>query len=350
MRLSRKQAIFLSIITGLILFIFLCRWQQSVAEWYMQNIYPALASVLSFISSKIPFSLFDIFITLYVIAFIVSIILLMLCKIKFKKWLKILLYSIAVIFVWFYMAWGISYFRKDFYARTDTPKADFDSTNFKYFLTDYIEELNASYIPINRVDYKDIDQSIESSYQKLQNILRIPYPCGHRTVKQMIYQKWVTKSGVSGYFGPFFNEVHVNRYSLPFEQPNIIAHEKAHQLGVSSEAECNLYAYIVCTLSDKGTVRYSGYFEALGYILSNIRKLLSDEFLVWYNKIRPEIIEDYKASYGHWNAAINPQVFAIQNKVYDTYLKNNKIKTGVANYSEMVALLVSWHNNQRRIK
>ena len=347
--LSVKKIVQLSFSLFFIVFILLCRWIPGLAEWYMRDVYPAVAGLLSFISSSFFFSMFDILIIGFIVGFFINLIVLIVRRNKFGKWLYELVIGIVGIIIWFYMSWGISYFRDDFYARTDTPKAAFDTLNFKSFLNDYITELNAAYIPVSDIDYHDVDSAIEKSYEKLQDELQIPYPNGTRRVKKMIFEKFITKAGVSGYFGPFFNEVHVNRYPLAYEQPSTIAHEKAHQFGVASEAECNLYAYIVCTTSDNRQVRYSGYLEALGYILSNARKLLPDEYMELRNKINPKILEDYSASYEHWQEAINPTVSEVQHVVYDAYLKSNKIKSGVSNYSEMVALLVSWHNAKKLI-
>ena len=76
---------------------------------------------------------------------------------------------------------------------------------------------------------------------------------------------------------------------------------------------------------------------------------MPDEYMELRNKINPKILEDYSASYEHWQEAINPTVSEVQHVVYDAYLKSNKIKSGVSNYSEMVALLVSWHNAKKLI-
>jgi hypothetical protein len=242
------------------------------------------------------------------------------------------------------MAWGISYFRFDFYKRVSLSHSVFEKNNFKKFLSYYINELNTSYTYVDTINYKDIDSEIEMNYEKLRSKLNMPYPCGQRKIKTMIFQRVTTSIGISGYFGPFFNEVHVNFYPLPFEQASIIAHEKAHQFGISSEAECNLYAYIICNASNIKYIKYSGNYGILSYVLSNMRKLLPDEYHNWFKQIRPEIIADYKKSYEHWQKAINSKMTEFQSVAYDAYLKLNKIESGIENYSEMAALLVSWYN------
>ena len=52
--------------------------------------------------------------------------------------------------------------------------------------------------------------------------------------------------GVTGSMGPFFCEFTLNGDLLPANYPATYAHELAHLLGITSEAEANFYAYQVC--------------------------------------------------------------------------------------------------------
>ena len=129
---------------------------------------------------------------------------------------------------------------------------------------------------------------------------------------------------------------------LPITWPYTLAHEKAHQFGIASEAECNLYAGIICTSSDHPLVRYSGYLQTVSYLLGNLRKISPDRYREITKQIDPRVIADYRAIREHWQKTINPTLSAMQDKVYDTYLKTNKQRSGILSYSEMVGLLVAW--------
>lgn len=65
--------------------------------------------------------------------------------------------------------------------------------------------------------------------------------------------------GVTGSMGPFFCEFTLNGDLLPSQYPATYAHELAHLLGITSEAEANFYAYQVCTRSQVQAIRFSGY-------------------------------------------------------------------------------------------
>jgi hypothetical protein len=316
----------------------------SIAEWYIVNIYPLLAVALSFFSALFPFSLFDIFTILAIIAFVVLIFLMLFKKIKRSKALYIIAYSFLFIIAYFYFSWGFSYFRKDFYTRCDIQKSEYNAENFKMFVKNFVDDANAAYVDIDRIDKNDINKKIEQQYEKLKDVLKIKYPNGKRQPKRMLYEFLHTKIGVSGYFGPFFNEIHVNDFVLDFEYPFTLAHEKAHQFGVASEAECNLFAFIVCATSNEPQLCYSAYISTIGYVLNNYQKAFPEDYKNMLADIDSKIINDLTTMSKHWLEARNQTLSDAHKVVYDTYLKTNNINSGIKNYSEVVNLLISTYN------
>ena len=134
---------------------------------------------------------------------------------------------------------------------------------------------------------------------------------------------------------------------LPVQYPSTYAHELAHVLGVSNEAEANFYAYRICTASSNPEIRYSGYFSLLGHVLVNAKRVLStEEFETWKAEIRPEVRAMYNDEAAYWNARYSPLIGKIQDKVYDLYLKWNGIPTGKESYSEVVSLVISMENSR----
>ena len=328
-----------------LVFVYLCSQNPVWAEWYMRNFYPVIAVILSLVSHWIPFSLLDLFVVLVVMLLLVSIIMVCVRRMKFLRWIRNLLLSVLWIVVWFYLSWGIGYFRPGFYERFEVEAPKEDREFFEGLVQRYIDSLNQAYIADPFFDIKEIDSEIEKMYAKHHGILRLPYPCGWRNAKKTIAEPLMTRMGVSGYFGPFFNEVHVNSYSLPITYPYTLAHEKAHQFGIASEAECNLFATVICISSDHPLVRYSGYLQTVAYLLGNLRSLSPDRYREIAGRIDPRIMADYSAIRAHWQKEINQTMSAVQERVYDTYLKTNQQRSGVLSYSEMTGLLVAWETN-----
>jgi hypothetical protein len=307
----------------------------------MRVVYPAVAALLSSISAVFPFSLYDLFLIAAVLWLLMLILLAIIRKTGFVRFLFSLLRFVTVIVAWFYFSWGIAYFREDFHSRVNTEVTSYDSEQFREFAVRFVDRTNRSYVVISGIDKEKTQQEIESTYQRLHPPLQIAYPNGKRRVKPMLFEPLYSKTGVSGYFGPFFNEIHVNNYSLDFTYPFTLAHEMAHQFGIGPESEANLYAFVVCAASNDEQVRYSAYASTLRYVLNDVYRFLPDEYESIYLSVRPEILADLKRNREHWLAARDESLSNAQDKVYDAYLKTNKISSGQANYSEVVALLVS---------
>ncbi|HBA99946.1 MAG TPA: hypothetical protein DCZ19_02595 [Porphyromonadaceae bacterium] len=313
----------------------------TLSEWYMQHIYPAVAIILSTLSGLFPFSLYDLFILVASLYLIVLILFLIFRKTSFKKFLYSLIRFVTMLVVWFYFAWGISYFREDFYAKSDLKETTFDAENLKKFVIRFVADANEAYVDFDVMDRAGVRQDLEESYHALHEKLGIDYPNGKRRAKPMLFESLYSKMGVSGYFGPFFNEIHVNNYSLDTTYPFTLAHEMAHQFGIAHESEANLYAFIVCMQSEDERIRYSAYLLTLLYLVNDAAEFLPEEVDSLTSAIRPEIIADLRRNREHWLAVRNRSLSEVQDKAYDAYLKTNKVSSGRENYSEVVGLLIS---------
>ncbi|MDR2292227.1 MAG: DUF3810 domain-containing protein [Prevotellaceae bacterium] len=321
--------------------VFAASKMPGAVEWYVANIYPLIAAALSFVSALFPFSLFDVFTITAPLALLTLIVLMIFKKVKWSKGLYMIACSVLLLVAWFYLAWGFAYFRKDFYERCNVQKSEYNAENFSAFAKNFIEDANSARIDFKSIDKTDINRKIEEQYEKLKDVLKIKYPNGKRKPKRMLYESLHTKTGISGYFGPFFNEIHVNSFVLDFEYPFTLAHEKAHQFGVASEAECNLYAFIVCATSNDAQLRYSAYISTIVYVLNNYYKIFPDDYKNLLEAVDSQVIEDVKNMSKHWLDAKNQTLSNAHKAVYNTYLKTNNINSGIQNYSEVVNLLIS---------
>ncbi len=135
----------------------------------------------------------------------------------------------------------------------------------------------------------------------------------------------------------------MNDYSLNFTYPFTLAHEMAHQFGIATESEANLYAFIVCVGSEDERIRYSAYVSTLLYLMNDAAYFLPDEVESLTSPIRTEIIADLRRNREHWLVVRNKSLSEVQDRGgYDAYLKTNKVSSGGReNYSEVVGLLIS---------
>lgn len=346
---NRQKFIPLLIIAAILFgLILIFNRSTALSEWYMQHIYPVVAFILSTISGLIPLSLYDLFIIVASLYLIALILLVIFRKIGFKIFLYSLIRFATILVAWFYFAWGIAYFREDFYAKNNVKETSFDANNLKLFVDHFIADANEAYVDFDVLDRTGVRQELERSYESLHKTLAINYPNGKRTVKPMLFESIYSNMGVSGYFGPFFNEIHVNNYSLNASYPFTLAHEMAHQFGIAHESEANLYAFAVCLRSEDERIRYSAYLSTILYVINDAAVFLPDVVDSLASAIRPEIIADLRENRRHWMAVRNRSLSNMQDKAYDAYLKTNKVSSGSDNYSEVVGLLISSYDEFKK--
>lgn len=314
-----------------------------VERYYSESIYPFTAYLFSSFSKLFPFSLWDIFWLLFITSVILGLILVIFRKVHIGKYLLRTFQLLALLYALFYFAWGYNYFRTKVEARLGWKSPGYTESVFRSVLDSIINRTNSNYISVSSSDYRLIDSLVEASYRSNSTKLGIIYPGGTRRPKKMLFSSLFSKFGVSGYFGPFFNEIHVNRNLLPLDYPYVLGHEKAHQFGITSEAEANLFAYIVCITSNDQRLRYSGYQSLLLYFL-NDGSLLKD-YKDYLNKIDRRVLQDLRFRQNYYGKLRNKNLSKMQSAVNDSYLKANNIEKGIDNYNEVVSLVLNWYYN-----
>ena len=310
-------------------------------EWYSRHIFPVLSDGLARVASFFPFSLSDVFIY----GSLAGLLVYLLLRVWYAPWTVLgrsVLYLLGV-GLWFYAAWGVNYFREPFYGRAGVTPQPYDSVAFHAFLTRYAEKLNDSYLPEMQVDTDIVAREVKARYRQIAPRFGLKEPREYHRAKPMLSSAMMSAVGVLGYIGPFFNEATLNADLLPVQYPSTYAHEMAHVLGVAGEGEANFYAWLVCSSSPVPEIRFAGWFSLFPYVLGNAYRTLSpEEFKAWTATVRPEVKDLYNRKNAYWQARYNAWWGDLQERVYNLYLKGNRVAGGTANYSEVVGMVMAW--------
>jgi len=312
---------------------------------YSQFIYPTIASILSRLSRLVPFSLDDVFYIFLLSLFVILLVLVLLRRLRFVRFLLVVLNGVALVYIWFYLLWGFNYFRSNLNTRLEIPAASPNLEEFKQVFTSLVALSNEKRINFDSFNKQQIDSLVENSYRQLAPFLKINYPMGKRQAKKITFSRFFASAGISGYFGPFFNEVHLNSYLLPLEYPVILAHEKAHQFGITNEAEANFYAWLVCTQSPSPELQYSANLYILNYFLYEGRELKLTKEII--SQISPDVRKDIASLQNHWKELRNEKIDRVATKANNIYLKTNHIEEGIKNYTGVVKLVMDFSGDKQ---
>lgn len=318
---------------------------------YSRAIFPPVASLLSFISKWFSFSLDDAFYAALAIFMLTILLLTVFRKIRIGKLLLLFVQTAAICYVLFYWLWGFNYFRSSINERLDMQKSKPDSVQFVNVLEDLIARTNASHCRFDSISKPEIARLVESSYQRHASFLKIKYPQGVRVAKPITLSSFFAKASIAGYYGPFFSEVHLNDSLLMIEYPQVLAHESAHQMGITSEAEANFYSWLICTKSNSKQLQYSANIGILSYFLAQGKRLHNFRNLI--KQIDKPVIDDIRMIQKHWENLRSEKIDKMAGKVNDVYLKTNKVEKGIEDYFGVVQFVMDFETDtlaQKRVE
>lgn len=329
--------------TVCLLYVLGCRWIPAWGEGYAVYLYPSVSAVLSAVASLFPFSLEEMLVV--VVATWLSVYPLYACLRNREKGRTIVrreLEVLLVMYCWFYLGWGNNYYRQDFFRRSQTKRVEYNEQQFRRFLTMYVDSLNAYCTFSAGFDKDSLEHEMKTLYAQVPSRFGLGIPRDWQRPKRVLFNSLYSGVGVLGYMGPFFAESQLNTELLPVQYPFTYVHEYAHLLGVSNEAEANFWAYQLCIRSASPVIRYSGYFGILPYVAVNAASVLSEsdcrDFL---STIHPEVIDQWEEKSNYWGERYNPFIGVVQRKMYDWFLKGNKISEGHKNYAQVVEMILA---------
>jgi hypothetical protein len=326
----------------LLAFVIGCRFFTPLADFYAGSCYPYISAGLSRCASFVPFSLEEVVVIGFAVAFIAVLVIAIKRKEGFRRWFGKTARIAMWLVVWFYMGWGNNYYRTPLYSRLGIHRTAYDEETFIRFLEDYTKSLNAGADVVVAWDKDELEADVRDYYST--EVAGFGYtalrPWQH--VKKPLLNPVYPAVGVLGYMGPFLCEAQLNLDIPDIEYPFHLAHEMAHLAGVTSEAEANYWAYEYCRRSDDMSVRYSGHLALLSYVAGSADYLLSDEeSSTWVESLSDAVVKDYSETCHYWEGKRVALFDDIQYWMMDLFLRSNGVGEGAKDYSGVIGILMT---------
>ncbi len=233
---------------------------------------------------------------------------------------------LALVFVWFMVAWGYSYDRIPASQKIVVDNARTTEDSVAAFADHVVDELNANAAPAHGGESLSVSEmgarllpTFGSAIRRLGDDASFSAP----PIKPTIFQLVMTASGSDGFMDPWTHELNVDATLSAFERPAIYAHEWAHLAGFADESEANFIAVLACTNSSDPSLRYSGWLLTWFNLPSNVHLT---------QHTSPLVTADIEAIRKRYARQVNPTVAHAQRTAYNAYLHANRVKAGYASY------------------
>ena len=202
-----------------------------------------------------------------------------------------------------------------------------------------VAQLNALH-PAARVDVVPLADVAEQVPAEAMRLALADVGRSHPLVpgrpKVSMLDLYFRRAGVDGMTDPVFLETLVASTLLPVERPMIVAHEWAHLAGVADEGEANFVGWLACLRGSPGA-QYSGWLFLYSELMQS---LPARERTPIAAALAAGPRADLAAIRDRVARQVSPRVSAAGWRVYDSYLKANRVEAGAASYGQVVRLVL----------
>jgi uncharacterized protein DUF3810 len=321
-----------------------------VERLYSTGIYPVLQRTVTRLSNYVPFALFDVLIAVTVVL-----------------WLTLAVRDVAnraadrsrdhfqsspagriavrtvvwgaVFYLLFLVTWGLNYRRTPMAERLAIdPRAVTESSVRELALT-AVGQVNALYAAARSGSPAVDDAERETLAAALSRADLAAGGAGAVTIgrpKTTLLDWYLRRTATDGLTDPYFLETLVSTSLLPFERPFVFAHEWSHLAGVADEGDANFLAWLACMYASPAA-RYSGWL----FLYSELNGVLPRETRAEIAaRLEPGPRADLAAIRERVIRQMDPRLAAAGRRVYDQYLKANRVEAGIESYGRVVQLVL----------
>ena len=309
---------------------------------YSTSVYRIIQRVVTPASNAVPFPLFDALIGITVAVWL----LLLVLDVRRRSWLRVAGRLVkrtaalaAAFYLGFLLVWGLNYRRVKLADKLQFSEAAISPEAALAAAVTTVEQLNALHARAHETGWRKLEEvapDLASAFARADRGLgsrTAPVPARPKTTLLDLYFR---RAGVEGMTDPYFLETLVQRQLLPFERPFVVAHEWSHLAGYADESEANFVGWLTC-LGGSVADQYSGWLFLYGELSRAIRDrdraLLSAQLAAGPRADLNAMAERYRRN-------VSPRVSTAGWRVYDRYLKANRVDAGTASYGQVVRLVL----------
>jgi hypothetical protein len=340
---SRSTVWILSIVAGACAAALLPLPAGAVERWYSAGLYPPLQRAVTSLSNMFPFALLDVLIVAVPAAWIVA------ATRGVRRsahrlrslavWGLRALAGAAALYLLFLVMWGLNYRRVPlerklpFDARAVTVASARDAAQLA---VSRLNALSADAHARADDDAGAINPPLAQAFESAMRELGTTGETVPARPKHTLLDLYFRPAGVSGMTDPFFLETLLESNLLPVEQPFVVAHEWSHLAGFADEGEANFGGWLTCVRAD-AAAQYSGWLFLFGELANAVSR---DDRTTLIARLDRGPRDDLRAIAARLARDVKPQVSAAGWRVYDQYLKANRIEAGTASYAQVVRLVL----------
>jgi hypothetical protein len=317
-----------------------------VDRYYSRDAYPIIQGAVTTVSNALPIAVLDLLLLALVLLFVrwavrgVRVARVHGARIAVWDVFRRVVRTASIVAILFLLMWGLNYRRTPLEVSLNltAPPPSADELQSAILETNALAgRIRPSLAPSQASGYDDVVRRLPEPFRAaLRQLNRPSLRVPGRPKYSLVLTPYFTAAGIDGMIDPLALESVVHPDLLPVERPFVLAHEWAHLAGAADEAEASAIGWLACMKGDP-PLAYSGSLYLIGEAGSS---LPHDRWRAVAGRLDPAVQRDLEAI-ARRVAREQPTVQRTAARVYDTYLKANRVGDGVASYSRALTLILS---------
>ena len=245
----------------------------------------------------------------------------------------------AALYLVFLGSWGLNYRRVRLADRIAFDATRVSGDQLHALVETAVTRLNALHGPAHAAGWPAelaVDRTLEAAFASAQHDLGDGRIVVAARPKHSMLNLYFRRAVVDGMTDPFLLETLVVADLLPFERPFVTAHEWAHLAGYNDEGEANFVGWLACVRADPPR-QYSAWTflfnEAAAQLPRGVRQDLAA-------RLGPGPRADLQAMADRVSRNRSARVSDAGWRVYNQYLRANRVESGAASYGEVIRLIL----------
>ncbi len=305
--------------------------------------------ILSAITAPFPFLVWQVLVVGLVLLLIVSLVLLIIRRRSFVRWLGWVLAVAALLWTCHTSIHGLNFYTGSLAEDLHMDVKQITQQELEQALIYFRDRANALAESLPRDEngnpvYDDFDTLAENAgkgYEYLQKIQGYSVFAGDTSpVKKLGWKKMYTSMGICGVTMAVTGEAAVNpdipNMSLPF----VMCHEMAHRMAIASEDDANFAAFLACQANSDPQFQYSAYYMAYRYCINALGGSAASAI---HKEANGAFRQDLKFYDDFFTQNKNETATNVANAANNTYIQASGDKNGVKSYNMVVTQLVNWY-------
>lgn len=326
----------------------------------MDMIYPYVTRILvSFLadwSAGVSFCLWQLFALLLIAGLLASIILMIVLKWNPIQWLGWVLATASCLFFLHTGIYSLNYHAGNIASDIRLDSTDYTVSELNTATVYYMEQATALAQQMDRDDqgqlifspFDELAQQAGEGFTTLTYDYSFPIFSGAtQPVKKLSWSSMYTRMGINGVTINLTGEAAVNPEIPAIALPFVMCHEMAHRMSIAKESDANMAAFLACSVNSSDQFRYSGYFMAFRYCYNALAASTTSAAQACITQINakldPLLLQDLNAYDAFYEENLSSSAASLANSANDNYLKVSGDEAGVASYTDVTNLLVSWY-------